>query len=85
MWWLSVKGQPPLNERLIVNEAISSVFGSIISTDSCYYITGFQTSTVGFSNFGSALLKTNFDGTIHEFLKLQMTQLQLVFMVTVLL
>ena len=56
--------QPPINERYVIDEEIYSVFSSVISTDSCYYVSGLQTSIPSFSSASSTLLRYNFDGTI---------------------
>lgn len=59
--------QPIINERYIINSEETSVFSSIISTDSCYYVVGYQTSLTGFENMQSSFIKFNFDGTINSF------------------
>jgi hypothetical protein len=56
--------QPIINERYIINSEETSVFSSVISTDSCYYVVGYQTSVSGFENMQSSFIKFNFDGTI---------------------
>jgi hypothetical protein len=39
--------QPIINERYIINSEETSVFSSVISTDSCYYVVGYQTRYQG--------------------------------------
>ncbi len=65
--WFHCYGQPTINERYVVNDAVYSIFGSVIVTDSCYYVAGIQTSPIGLNNFGSSLIRMNFDGTIDDF------------------
>lgn len=57
--------QPIINERYIINSEETSVFSSVISTDSCFYVVGYQTSVSGFENMQSSFAKFNFDGTIN--------------------
>jgi hypothetical protein len=57
--------QPIINERYIINSEETSVFSSVISTDSCFYVVGYQTSVSGFENMQSSFVKYNFDGTIN--------------------
>ena len=65
--WLAVYGQPPLNQRYIINENLSSVFASVSSNDSCYYISGINTDVGSYYELKSHLVKYNFDGTIENF------------------
>ncbi len=58
--------QPALNERYIINSEETSVFSSIICTDSCYYVFGSQTSTSHFPDLEGSIIKFNFDGTITQ-------------------
>ncbi len=65
--WFQCYGQPIINERYVINETISSVFSTVISTDSCYYVSWLQTDVSGFANFKSSLIRFNFDGSISSF------------------
>ena len=60
----SAQGQPILNERYIINDATSSVFSSVIATDSCYYVTGGHTSGGGFTGLKAHFVKFNLEGTV---------------------
>ncbi|MDA7803377.1 hypothetical protein N8987_02220 [Crocinitomix sp.] len=40
--------QPPINERYAIDDENFSVFSSVISTDSCYYVSGMQGTTLVF-------------------------------------
>ena len=64
MCWLFVVGQPTINERYIIDETTISAFTNVYSTDSCYYIGGIQTSSLGINNLESAWIRYKFDGTI---------------------
>lgn len=62
--WLAVYGQPPLNQRYIIDETSNSIFSNIFATDSCYYVGGMQTSLIGINNLESSWIRFNFDGSI---------------------
>jgi hypothetical protein len=62
---LITHGQPVLNERYIINDATSSVFSSVIATDSCYYVSGGHTNGGGFSQLESHFIRFHFDGSIN--------------------
>src|SRR5690606_13794416 len=57
---------PVLNERFIVNDNISSVFASVIATDSCYYVSGINTDVGSYYELKSHLIRFNYDGTINQ-------------------
>ena len=75
--------QPIINERYIINNEETSVFSSIISTDSCYYVVGYQTSLTGFENMQSSFIKFNFDGTINSVNIISNDTLGITFLTTV--
>jgi hypothetical protein len=58
-------GQPILNERYIIDDATFSIFGSVIATDSCYYISGMHTNTPSLLGRKGSFLKFNLDGSIN--------------------
>lgn len=58
-------GQPILNERYIIDDASNSIFGSVIATDSCYYVAGVHTSSPASVASKGHLIKFNLDGTIN--------------------
>ena len=57
-------GQEVLNERYDINY-LSCIFGSVIATDSCYYVTGQGSNQFSNSSYEGAFLKFNFDGSIN--------------------
>ncbi|WP_066758844.1 T9SS type A sorting domain-containing protein [Crocinitomix algicola] len=59
-------GQPPINERYVIDDETYSVFSTVFSNDSCYYVSGLQGSIPSFTNASSALAKYRFDGTIEN-------------------
>ena len=62
--WFQCYGQPPLNQRYIINETSNSIFTNIFATDSCYYVGGMQTSLIGINNLESSWIRFKFDGSI---------------------
>ncbi|MCC7453926.1 MAG: T9SS type A sorting domain-containing protein [Crocinitomix sp.] len=58
-------GQPILNERYIIDDATFSIFGSVIATDSCYYVSGMHTNTPSLLGRKGSFLKFNLDGSIN--------------------
>ncbi len=58
--------QPILNERYIIDDATNSIFGSVIATDSCYYVAGLHTSSPSILASKSHFIKFNLDGTINS-------------------
>ena len=54
-----VNAQPILNERYIIEEATSSIFSSVIATDSCYYVTGGHTDGGGFTGLKAHFIQFN--------------------------
>ncbi len=58
--------QPPVNERYKIDGAPSSIFGSVISTDSCYYIAGVHAFSPSYSERKGTFIKMNFDGSINH-------------------
>ncbi len=56
--------QPVLNERYQIDDATNAIFGSVIATDSCYYIGGMHTSSPSISESKGSFIKLSFDGTI---------------------
>jgi hypothetical protein len=59
-------GQPILNERYVIDDATFSIFGSVIATDSCYYISGMHTNTPSLLGRKGSFLKFNLDGSINS-------------------
>lgn len=59
-------GQPPINQRYVIDDETNSIFGSVISTDSCYYLSGVQLSSPFSLSTNGSFMLCNFDGTIDE-------------------
>jgi hypothetical protein len=58
-------GQPIINERFEIGGAPISIFGSVIATDSCYYVAGVHAFSPSSVASKGTFLKFNFDGTIN--------------------
>ena len=63
LWAYSTQSQPLLNERYRFNDETKAVFGSVVCTDSCYYIAGINGSAPFLSGRKGAFIKMGFDGT----------------------
>ncbi|WP_084274311.1 T9SS type A sorting domain-containing protein [Crocinitomix catalasitica] len=60
-----VFAQPTINERYEIDRASNSMFGSVVSTDSCYFVGGGHGSLPGFYDRKGNFIKYNFDGSIN--------------------
>ena len=58
--------QPIINERYAIDGASNAVFGSVVSTDSCYFVGGGHFSSPDFYLSKGNFIKYNFDGTINN-------------------
>lgn len=63
-YFFSLCGQTILNERYDLN-SVSTIFGSVIATDSCYYVTGICANESGVENLKAPFIRFNLDGIIH--------------------
>lgn len=71
-------GQQLLNLRYNLDHE-AAAFGSVIATDSCYYVSGVQLNQNGSFNYKGTLAKVNFSGTIDSVYTLDIDSLGLTF------
>jgi len=57
--------QPNINQRYTLNYD-ASIFGSVVATDSCYYVSGMGANSFGTQYQEGAFVKINFDGSLNN-------------------
>ena len=63
--------QPILNERYDISGETNSIYGSVIATDSCYYVSGVCASSPFSGKAKGSFVKYNLDGTVEYFSKIE--------------